>query len=192
MPRFGLPWFAHRLPRDIGPLAPQVRGDGIGAAFELAAGDLEPLARRDLVADFHCVTTWSCRQQSWSGYAFREVFEYLILPRAGLMPTATHVRFKGVDGYADTLLLEDALAPNVLLADRHFVLRSRPLTVPHSGWWRRRTTGTRTLSTCARQSSDRVFRFCETRSGWPTTAAVSLTRNVDGVCRGTHCGASSG
>jgi DMSO/TMAO reductase YedYZ molybdopterin-dependent catalytic subunit len=120
MPRFGLPWFAHRLPREIGPLALQVRGVGVGAAFELTAADLEPLERRDLVADFHCVTTWSCRQQSWSGYVFRDVFEQLILPRASLRPKATHVRFKGVDGYTDTLLLEDALADDVLLADRHF------------------------------------------------------------------------
>ena len=119
MPRFGLPWFAHRLPREIGPLALRVRGVGVGVAFELTAAELEPLARRDLVADFHCVATWSCRQQSWSGYAFRDVFEQLILPRADLRPQATHVRFEGVDGYADTLLLEDALADDVLLADRH-------------------------------------------------------------------------
>jgi DMSO/TMAO reductase YedYZ molybdopterin-dependent catalytic subunit len=127
-PRFGVPASASRL-----PAAP-----GAGFAIQVEAADatlapislteLAQLRRVDVVADFHCVTTWSCRSLSWSGYAFREFYERLLRPQAPAHSSCAFVELKGLDGYGTCVALEDLLAENVLLADR---LNGAPLSLEH-------------------------------------------------------------
>src|SRR5262249_33709643 len=71
-----------------------------------------------LVADFHCVTGWTVPGLHWGGVSFRTFYESVIVPEAGPDPGVTHILFRGADGEHSTLLLEDALDEEVLLADR--------------------------------------------------------------------------
>jgi DMSO/TMAO reductase YedYZ molybdopterin-dependent catalytic subunit len=81
-------------------------------------GRLAELSRRDLVADFHCVTGWTARGIRSSGVAFRTFYESVIVPEAGPAPDVSHIVFEGADGFRTVLLLEDALDEDVLLADQ--------------------------------------------------------------------------
>jgi len=114
-PRFGLPWYAHRMPVASTEPRIEVLGPG-GRRATLNGTDLGSLPTREQTSDFHCVTTWSRRGVRWSGIAFREVYERLLAPGADPAGTARYVRMRGADGYADTLPLDDLLADNVLLA----------------------------------------------------------------------------
>jgi DMSO/TMAO reductase YedYZ molybdopterin-dependent catalytic subunit len=127
-PRFGVPASAHRM-----PAAP-------AAGFELwleAPGSMRapiPIAeiarlpRREVVADFHCVTTWTFRNASWSGYSFREFYTSLVCPRAPEHAGCAFVELAGLDGYHTCVALEDLLVDDVLLADR---LGGAPLSLAH-------------------------------------------------------------
>jgi DMSO/TMAO reductase YedYZ molybdopterin-dependent catalytic subunit len=126
-PRFGVPRYASRLPDVPAELA--LRLDvGEGSAVTLGAADLAPLPRREIVADFHCVTTWTHRDVRWSGYAFRDVYERLIAPRIPAHASHDYLEFTGLDGYTACILLEDVLDENVLLADR---LHGEPIPLEH-------------------------------------------------------------
>ncbi len=125
-PRFGVPRYASRLPAVPARLAlPLDVGDG--AATTIGVEDLGHLPRREIVADFHCVTTWSYRGLGWSGVAFRDVYERLLAPRAR-DGNRDHVELEALDGYTACILLEDLLDENVLLADR---LNGEPIPADH-------------------------------------------------------------
>ncbi len=89
---------------------------------------LTTLPRRELVADFHCVAGWSATGLRWEGVEFaifyREVIEALASPEDPL----SHICFEGLDGYRSTVSIEDALAEDVLVADR---LNGLPLDADH-------------------------------------------------------------
>jgi DMSO/TMAO reductase YedYZ molybdopterin-dependent catalytic subunit len=70
-----------------------------------------------MVADFHCVTGWSVPDLRWGGVAFRTFYESVIVPEAGPEPGVSHILFEGADGFRTTLMLDDALDADVLLAD---------------------------------------------------------------------------
>jgi DMSO/TMAO reductase YedYZ molybdopterin-dependent catalytic subunit len=123
-PRWGLPRF-------MGVRIAAPPSAVIEIAGDVARGarlDLAELPRYDVVADLHCVTTWTRRGLRWSGWAFRDVWERLVVPRTSPAPDARFVVVHGLDGYWTSLPLEDALAPDVLLADR---LDGAPLTRAH-------------------------------------------------------------
>ena len=127
-PRFGAPASVGRLPAaPDGDFAVQVKAESATFA-PVSLAELAELPRVDLVADFHCVATWSCRALSWSGYAFRDFYEQLRRPRVGGSSSSAFVEFKGLDGYATCIALEDLLAESVLLADR---LNGAPLSIEH-------------------------------------------------------------
>jgi DMSO/TMAO reductase YedYZ molybdopterin-dependent catalytic subunit len=86
--------------------------------LEFPVSRLAELPRRDLVADFHCVTGWSVPGLHWGGVAFRALYESVIVPEAGPEPGVSHILFAGADGFRTTLVLDDALDADVLLADR--------------------------------------------------------------------------
>ena len=65
LPRFGLTKFAHRFPSKTEDMAIEIGGD-VGQSVRLSIG-LGGLKRVDQVSDFHCVTTWTKRNLSWSG-----------------------------------------------------------------------------------------------------------------------------
>jgi DMSO/TMAO reductase YedYZ molybdopterin-dependent catalytic subunit len=116
-PRFG----TNRGPAPAVPVAPVIELAGAAEArATIATADLAALPRRTLLADFHCVAGWSARRLRWEGVPLREVLR----PAAA----ATHVRFAGLDGHWAAMLLEDALAGDVLLADR---LDGAPLDARH-------------------------------------------------------------
>ena len=123
-PRFGV-HFASPLPEV--PPEPSIAVSGaVSAPFELPLSALHERPRRTLVADFHCVAGWSVRDLRWEGVAFRALWEESILPHA--QPRITHLEFVGLDGYGSVLTIEDALADDVLIADR---LDGAPLTGDH-------------------------------------------------------------
>jgi DMSO/TMAO reductase YedYZ molybdopterin-dependent catalytic subunit len=122
-PRYGT-HFARRDP----PVPARPHVEVIGprlAPVALDAEALQALPRVDLVADFHYVAGWTARDLRWEGVRLRDVYESL-----GDSAGVTHIRAVGRDGFRSVLLLEDALADDVLIADR---LDGAPLPVEHGG-----------------------------------------------------------
>jgi len=115
-PRFGLMNFAFRFPAETERIEIAVDGD-VERPTRFAA-ELETLPRVEQVSDLHCVTTWTRRGLRWGGWRFRDFYEQLVVPRVGPEAGATLVVLRAQDGLAQSLPLEDALAPDVLLADR--------------------------------------------------------------------------
>jgi len=78
---------------------------------------LADLPRRELTADFHCVAGWSATDLRWEGVSFHTLYDAVIRP--ALLPGASvsHVLFRGLDGFASVLLIGDALADDVLVAE---------------------------------------------------------------------------
>jgi DMSO/TMAO reductase YedYZ molybdopterin-dependent catalytic subunit len=125
-PRFGWGQFAFRFPADTSRIQIAVRGD-VDAPLTVGP-ELASLPRVDQVSDFHCVTTWSKRRLRWGGFRFRDFFEVIVKPMVTPQPGADLVVFRSQDGYAQSLPLEDLLAPDVLLADQ---LGGDPLSIAH-------------------------------------------------------------
>lgn len=91
----------------------------------LSFDDLRALEVQELVRDFHCVTTWSRLDNTWTGVRLRDVLEL-----AGVKPTATHAVVSGAPAYSTNLLLDDLIADDVLLAWAH---DGAPLNAQHGG-----------------------------------------------------------
>ena len=125
-PRFGLPRFANRFPKNVNEIALQLLGDVERSLF--VSTELGVLPRVEQVSDFHCVTTWSCRSLCWSGFRFSDFYEQIVVPGARPRPNARFVVLRSQDGYRSSLPLDDLLANDVLLAD---TLNGRPLTIEH-------------------------------------------------------------
>jgi len=126
-PRWGLPQFVRKRPAV--PLHPQLRlGGDVRHSHDLGLDALAIAPRRNQVSDLHCVTTWTRRDIEWSGWALRDVYDAIIVPRAEPRRRVRFLVFHGLDGYRVALPIEDALARDVLLADR---LDCRPLTLAH-------------------------------------------------------------
>jgi len=127
-PRFGLLQFAQRFPAETSGHALKVVGE---VARELQLADaLADLPIVEQVSDFHCVTTWSRKALHWGGVRFTDFYERVIVPQAQPQPGATTLLLRGQDGARTTMLLEDLLAPDVLIATR---LDGAPLSVAHGG-----------------------------------------------------------
>jgi DMSO/TMAO reductase YedYZ molybdopterin-dependent catalytic subunit len=73
--------------------------------------------RVDRVADLHCVTTWTATDLHWSGVSSRQFWEQVVVPRCE-PADAVAVIVRGADGVRAVLDLRDALADDVMLADR--------------------------------------------------------------------------
>jgi DMSO/TMAO reductase YedYZ molybdopterin-dependent catalytic subunit len=115
-PRFGLPAFASRWPRV--PTAPKLSvGGEVTESLTVDLCELATLPRRTQRSDLHCVTTWSALGMRWGGVRFRDFYEQIIVPRAEPAAGCAYVVFRGLDGFRTSLPLEDALAPDVLIAD---------------------------------------------------------------------------
>ena len=89
---------------------------------------LQGLPRVEQVCDFHCVTTWSFPALRWEGVRFIDFYARVVQPQAAPHANATLVALRGQDGARTGMLLEDLLAPDVLLADR---LNGEPVSVDH-------------------------------------------------------------
>ena len=122
-PRFGLPQYANRFPKELDKIRITVIGDL--DEFEITE-ELTLLPRINQVSDFHCVTTWSKLNNKWSGFRFSDFYTTLILPKVS--DEITFVVLKAQDGYKTSLPLEDLMQQNVLLADH---LDDEPITMEH-------------------------------------------------------------
>src|SRR3989441_6781174 len=96
--------------------------------FRSPLAKLATLPRREFTADFHCVAGWSATNLRWEGVAFETFYRTVIEPSLQPDTAVTHVVFRGLDGYRSVVLLEDALADDVLVADR---LDGSPLDADH-------------------------------------------------------------
>ncbi len=125
-PRFGTHLSTPPPPVPADP-AITVRG-AVTEAFDVPLTALADLPRRELTADFHCVAGWSATGLHWEGVAFATFYRAHIEPALPVGTAVTHVSFRGLDGYAAVLLLEDALADDVLIAEH---LDGEPLDPDH-------------------------------------------------------------
>jgi DMSO/TMAO reductase YedYZ molybdopterin-dependent catalytic subunit len=90
----------------------------------LTYAQLLALPRATQVSDFHCVTGWSVSKVRWAGVRFADVLS-LVRPTAA----AKAIRFDSLENpYQDSLTLDQALLPNVMLA---YELDGKPLSRPH-------------------------------------------------------------
>jgi len=125
-PRFGT--HLNRPPPTV-PVDPQLEVTGpLTEPITIAVAELATLPRGGFVADFHCVAGWTATDLRWEGVAFETLYRSRIQPALEPGTTITHVVFTGLDGHESALLLEDALAENVLVADR---LNGEPLDADH-------------------------------------------------------------
>jgi len=91
----------------------------------LTFDDLVALGAKEVTRDFHCVTTWSRLDNTWTGVGVAELLE-----EAGILVNATHAVVAGHPAYTTNLALEDLLAPGVVLAWAH---DGRELPRAHGG-----------------------------------------------------------
>ncbi|MFI6900516.1 molybdopterin-dependent oxidoreductase [Nonomuraea sp. NPDC050394] len=127
----GFPRFGHRLsqPAPAVPANPVITISGaVAEEFDLPVASLATLPRRELAADFHCVAGWSATDLRWEGVSFQTVYRTHIEPVLRPGAPATHLEFRGLDGWRSVVTIEDALADDVLIAER---LDGRPLNDDH-------------------------------------------------------------
>jgi DMSO/TMAO reductase YedYZ molybdopterin-dependent catalytic subunit len=125
-PRFGTHF------HEPAPAVPEDPAIEIGGAvtddFTLPLTTLATLPHRELTADFHCVAGWSATNVSWEGVPFESFYRQVVEPVVKPGAPVTHIVFEGLDGYRSIVTIEDALADDVLIAER---LGGRPLDGDH-------------------------------------------------------------
>lgn len=111
----------------IAPAAYRLRIDGeVERPVTLSLADLHRLPRAEQSSNFHCVTGWTVEHVHWRGVRLPD-----ILAAARPLPTAKHVRFVSAEvPYDDSLTMEQALLPDVMLATE---MDGKPLRRPHGG-----------------------------------------------------------
>jgi len=114
MPCFGLSRFATRFPTERARIKISITGKvATPITIDSQLNDIDLVEQQ---SDFHCVTTWSYQSIQWQGYRFRDIYQQIILPEARPLEDAVILILKGQDGARTTLLVEDALNDDVLLA----------------------------------------------------------------------------
>ena len=93
--------------------------------FELDWDEFQQLPRTTVMADFHCVTTWSKFDNRWAGVPFSVIAE-----KAEPKREAKFAMVKAEGGYTTNVSLADLMRDNVLFADKH---EPEPLTPEHGG-----------------------------------------------------------
>jgi DMSO/TMAO reductase YedYZ molybdopterin-dependent catalytic subunit len=125
-PRFG----THSgKPAPTIPANPVVEiGGAVTQRLAVPVADLATFPRRQLEADFHCVSGWTAVGLCWEGVAFADFYRLRIEPTLRPGAVVTHVEFRGLDGFSSVITIEDALDDDVLLADH---LDGKPLGNDH-------------------------------------------------------------
>ncbi len=110
---------------DIAADAYRLTVDGLaGNPTSFTLGDLEALPRANQVSDFHCVTGWSVDDVHWGGVRLQDV-----LDRVAPAQNVSSLRFVSAEApYEDSLTLEQALLPDVMLA---YEMDRSPISRPH-------------------------------------------------------------
>ena len=94
-------------------------------SLRMTWGVLQELPKVERTMDFHCVTTWSVKDCTWSGVALSEV-----LDRVRPAEAVTHVLFTGSDGYTTQVEPFHLVDEGAMLATH---LNGEPLSVGHGG-----------------------------------------------------------
>ena len=92
----------------------------------IGKAELAAIGPRDVVADFHCVTTWSVTGLRWTGVPLVEVLESLGITGG----PGQYLVAQAADHRRSVFVWEDAVAPDVLLATH---LNGEPLGDRHGG-----------------------------------------------------------
>ena len=127
----GFPRFGTHLarPAPAVPIDPVIEISGaVAKSLALPLAALATLPRRELTADFHCVAGWSATNLHWEGVAFETFYRMIIEPSVQPDTPVTHVVFGGLDGYRSVVSIKEALAGDLLIAER---LDGRPLDGDH-------------------------------------------------------------
>ncbi|SDL46339.1 Oxidoreductase molybdopterin binding domain-containing protein [Lentzea albidocapillata subsp. violacea] len=127
----GFPRFGTHLHQPAPPVPddPVITISGaVLAPSEVRLADLSALPRSEIVADFHCVAGWTATGLRWEGVRFADFYRRFVEPALEPGITVTHLVFEGLDGAASVVELRDALADDVLLAQR---LNGHPLDSDH-------------------------------------------------------------
>ena len=112
MPRFGDRPHLPPLPQPTDPILSVTQGDRILASLDV--GDLQRIGVVDIVADFHCVTTWSVRAVRWTGVPMTRLCQSI-----GIDATiGGHVVAHAADHRRANLTYADSLTEDVLVAVR--------------------------------------------------------------------------
>lgn len=123
-PRFSRP--APAVQVGVDPVI-KIRG-ALTEPVDLPLTRFATLPRRELTADFHCVAGWTATDLHWEGVAFETVHRTIIEPALAPGAVVTHLVWCALDGYRSVVSIDDAVADDVLLADR---LDGRPLGSEH-------------------------------------------------------------
>lgn len=111
-------------PGDPSPSNFKLRVHGeVEKPFEIDFKGLLALPQTDLVADVHCVTSWSAFDVPWTG-----VQVAVLAKMARLKSSARHVIFEAAQGYTANVRLAEAIAPNVIIAHK---LAGKAIPRPH-------------------------------------------------------------
>jgi DMSO/TMAO reductase YedYZ molybdopterin-dependent catalytic subunit len=115
---------AATMPR-FDPETYRLRVEGlVQRPLSLALADLQTLPVAEQISDFHCVTGWTVEDVRWRGVRIRDV-----LAGAGPLPSGAALSFVSAERpYVDSLALEQALLPDVMLA---WGMDGRPLERAH-------------------------------------------------------------
>lgn len=125
-PRFGIDLTG---PPPAVPDQPVIAITGaVCAPIEIPLTALDELPRITRRSDFHCVSGWTAVDLDWSGWSFADVYAAFIEPAVDPAATVTHLELVGADDVRFAITIADALADDVLLADR---LDGEPLHGAH-------------------------------------------------------------
>lgn len=115
---------ASTMPR-FDPASYRLRVEGlVQRPLALTLADLRALPVAEQVSDFRCVTGWTVEDVRWTGVRIGDV-----LAGAGPLPSGAALSFVSAERpYIDSLMLDQALLPDVMLA---WDMDGRPLTRPH-------------------------------------------------------------
>ena len=96
----------------------------VGTPTSYSLADLKAMPRADQISDFHCVTGWSVSDVRWAGVRIADLLE-----RAGAKSNVAALNFVSAENpYEDSLTLQQALLPDVMLA---YEMDGEPISRPH-------------------------------------------------------------
>lgn len=94
--------------------------------MKFTLNEMIKLQDKEIVADIHCVTSWSKFDTRWGGISFNKIFE-LVKPK----PAANYVEFFCADdGFTTTVPIEKLHAENTILA---LTYDGEPIPEKHGG-----------------------------------------------------------
>jgi len=111
-------------PRDLEAWRFKVSGE-VNQELEFTWEEFKKLPRVEIVADVHCVTSWSALDIPWGGVKVSH-----LLALAGVTGKGNFVIFDCEQGYTTNIDIAEAMKDNVLIADK---LYGQPLSAEYGG-----------------------------------------------------------